>query len=78
MTKLEILQKPLWSLADIKNFFGIKTTKASQMMQDAKRLSVSRYAPQKAKRDVILSLNKIDFEEEVRKQKYIEEIKQND
>lgn len=71
MNRLEILEKPLWTLEDIKAFFEIKTTKASALMQEAKKISISRFAPKKAKRDVILSLNGIDFEEEIRKQKLL-------
>lgn len=71
---LEILKKPLWSLQDIKTYFGIGSTKASAMMQEAKKVSASKFLPSKAKRDVLLKINGLDFKQEIEKQKLLEGI----
>ena len=72
---VELLKKPLWSLKDIKQYFGCGNTTASQMMQQAKKISCSRYMPSKAKRDVLFEINGLDFKEEVKKQLILEGIK---
>lgn len=72
MLKREILSKPMWSLADVKNYFGIGSTTASKMMQAAKRIKVSKYSPSKAYRDVLLDINGLNFEDEVMKAKILE------
>lgn len=66
MPKIELLKKNLWSLSDIQSYFEIGKTKASQMMQEAKRISASRYCPSKAKRDVLLKLNDTSLEAEIK------------
>ena len=72
MDRKEILEKPLWSLQDIKKYFDIGQTKASQMMKAAKRISCSRYLPSKAKRDILLELNGLTFKEEISKMQMLE------
>jgi len=71
---MELLKKPLWSLQDIKTYFGVGNTTASQMMQQAKKVSMSKFLPSKAKRDVLFEINGLDFKQEVEKQKILEEI----
>ena len=70
---MELLKKPLWSLQDIKTYFGVGNTTASQMMQQAKKVSMSKFLPSKAKRDVLFEINGLDFKQEVEKQKILEE-----
>lgn len=72
LENLKILEKPLWSLEDIQQYFQIGRTKASAMMQAAKKISSSKFIPSKAKRDVILELNNMEFKKEVDKLKYLE------
>lgn len=67
MGRIEILLKPLWDLKDIQTYFDIGKTKASQMMQDSKKISCSRYMPSKAKRDVVLEINGLNYKEELTK-----------
>ena len=74
MPNIELLKKNLWSLSDIQNYFGIGKTKASQMMQEAKRISASKYCPSKAKRDVLLKLNDTSLEAEIKNFKILEAI----
>lgn len=74
---VELLKKPLWSLKDIKQYFGCGNTTASQMMQQAKKISCSKYLPSKARRDVLFNMNGLDFKEEVKKQLILEG-KEND
>lgn len=79
MTNYDLLNKPLWSLNDIKSFANCSNTKASQIMQEAKKISMSRLLPSKAKRDNILKVLNIDFKEEIQKQKLLyKEDTQND
>ena len=68
----ELLFKPLWSLQDIQNYFGVGKTKASQMMQESKKISVNRFMPSKAKREVLFKINDLDFQEELNKAFMIE------
>ncbi len=63
----EILLKPLWDLKDIQAYFEIGKTKASQMMQESKKVSVNKHMPSKAKRDVLLEINGLNFKEELAK-----------
>lgn len=72
---MELLKKPLWSLQDIKTYFGVGNTTASAMMQQAKKVSMSKFLPSKAKRDVLFEINGLDFKQEVEKQKILEETK---
>lgn len=74
---VELLKKPLWSLKDIKQYFGCGNTTASRMMQQAKKISCSKYLPSKARRDVLFNMNGLDFKEEVKKQLILEG-KEND
>jgi hypothetical protein len=74
MPNIELLKKNLWSLSDIQNYFGIGKTKASQMMQEAKRISASKYCPSKAKMDVLLKLNDTSLEAEIKNFKILEAI----
>ena len=69
---LELLEKSLWSSKDIKNFFGCSNTKASEIMQEAKKISISRLLPSKAKRDNVLEVMGINFNEEIKKLRILE------
>ncbi|MCR5112711.1 MAG: hypothetical protein K6A63_02105 [Acholeplasmatales bacterium] len=71
--KEELLTKPLWDLKDIKTYFGCGNTRASQIMQEAKKISVSRLLPSKAKRDNVFQVLGISFMEEVKKIKMLGE-----
>lgn len=72
---LELLEKPLWGLEDIQAYFRVGKTTASKMMQAAKKVSVSRFAPGKAKRDALFKAMGISFDDEIEKIKKIQEIK---
>lgn len=67
-----LLTKPLWNLNEIQFYFGVGKTKASRMMQAAKKVSSSRFCPSKAKRDALLEINGIDYKEEVSKLNMLE------
>lgn len=68
----DILKKPLWDLKDIQEYTGCCQSKASMIMQAAKRISVSRYLPSKAKRDNVLEVLGLDYEDEVKKLKLLQ------
>ena len=70
----ELLFKPLWSLQDIQNYFGVGKTKASKMMQESKKISVNRFMPSKAKREALFKVNGLDFQEELNKAFMIESV----
>ena len=72
MEKIEILGKALWSLKDIQTYFGCGRTSASKMMKAAKKIKVNRYLPSKAKRDILLEINGLDFKEELTKLQLLE------
>ena len=79
MTNYELLSKTLWSLDDICLFVGCKKTKASQILSAAKKISVSKFMPSKAKRDNVLKVLNIDFQEEIQKQKILNnKVEQNE
>lgn len=70
----ELLFKPLWNLQDIQNYFGVGKTKASQMMQESKKISVNRFMPSRAKREALFEINDLDFQEELNKAYMIESL----
>lgn len=63
--KLVILQRPLWNLQDIQKYFECGQAKASKIMQEAKKISVSRFLPSKAKRDNIFQVLGLNLKEEI-------------
>lgn len=67
----ELLSKPLWCLNDIKLYFGCGSTRASRIMQEAKKRSVSRLLPSKAKRDAVFEVLGLNFKDELKKIKEI-------
>ena len=62
---LELLNKSLWDLKDIQQYCGCGQSKASKIMQEAKRISVSRFLPSKAKRDNIFQVLGLDIKQEI-------------
>ncbi len=72
MGRIDLLKKPLWSLNDIEFYFEVGRTTASKMMQAAKKVSLSRFAPSKAKRDILFEINGLSFKEELRKMQMLE------
>lgn len=72
---LEILEKYYWSLSDIQAYFQVGRTKASKLMQEAKKISSNRWLPSKAKRDALFKAMGISFDDEIEKIKKIQEIK---
>lgn len=69
--KLTLMQKSLWSLEDIKTFCECGNSKASNIMKAAKKISVSRFLPSKAKRDNVLQILGLSFSDEVEKLKAV-------
>lgn len=69
--KLLIMQKALWGLDDIQTFCGCGITRASKIMQEAKKISVSRFLPSKAKRDNVFQVLGLNYRDEVENIKLI-------
>lgn len=63
---MALLNKPLWSLADIRKYFDCGLVKASKIMQEAKKISVSRFLPSKAKRDNVFQVLGLDIKSELK------------
>jgi hypothetical protein len=73
-----LLSKPFWSNQDIMEYVGCKTTRASQIRQEAlKHGGVSRLYPQKTKRDAIFKVLELDYKEELIRLKILKEEKVN-
>ncbi len=70
---LELLEKYYWSLSDIQAYFQVGKTKASELMQEAKKISCNRWLPKKAKRDALFKVMGISFDDEIEKLKKIKE-----
>lgn len=62
---VRLLNKPLWSLQDIQTYFDCGLSKASKIMQEAKKISVSRFLPSKAKRDNIFQVLGLNLKSEL-------------
>lgn len=60
---MEVLNKPLWGLKDIQNYFGCSQPTASKIMQKAKQLGVSRMMPSKAKIENVFKAMDMDLNE---------------
>lgn len=59
----ELLNKPLWGLKDIQAYFDCSQATASKIMQKAKRISVSRLLPSKAKIENVFEVMNLDLKE---------------
>ena len=62
---MQLLNKPLWDLKDIQKYFECGQSKASKIMQEAKKISVSRFLPSKAKRENIFMVLGLNLREEI-------------
>lgn len=69
--------KPLWSNQDIMRFTNLGRTKASEIHQEAaiKHNGISKLCPKKVKRDAVLKVLGLDFENELSKLNLLKEIK---
>lgn len=74
--KEALLSKTLWCIEDIKAYCECGTTKASNIMKEAKKISVSRFLPSKAKRDNVLEVLGLNFNDEVKKLKLLKGVKE--
>ena len=76
MQQILLLQKPIWNNTDIMQYVGCKATKASEI----KQLALKRYKgvvrgfPQRVKRDAVLELLGLSFEEEIKKLNILEDL----
>ncbi len=69
--------KPLWSNQDIMAFTNLGKTKACKIHREAaiKHKGVNKLCPQKVKRDAVLEVLGLDFNEEVSKLKSLRRLK---
>ena len=70
----KLLAKPIWSCSDIQEYLDCGRTKASQIKARALKIGgVVRGIPSKVKKDAVLEVLGLDFEDEIKKLNKLEE-----
>lgn len=73
--KLLLLQKPMWTNADIQSYFGVGATKAVKIRQEAiKSNGLNKLMPKQVKRDAVFKVLGINVDYELANIRKVKEL----